>query len=518
MCKVGYLYDKSTNECIKLDYSTPYICNTLSYLPESIYIGYILYSTVINNNIYVFTSSNSVFKWNASGMSWDLQDNYLTNYINFSLYDGLLIKESLLNTNSFFTYKNKVFIYNNNTVSGSIYVYDPTLNAEDQIIYNNIIGLTLDGKNDILMCISNDYLYLFGGYYYNNLNSNVYVYNLNNINQTPYIVSIPNLQFSYTIGSKIYCDDQTNKLYLFNISVTDVTLYNYDYYIYIFDTSNISSNKLEILSKTPLDNKIFDGSPISRYYVYKNNKYIILYNNNSNICIYNINNINKEPIINQQYTMYPTQTSLYQSLFAYDNLTLSIVNTNLNNYSHSSFTINGFFFVVNNMGIIIKLDFSQGDVDKIILFPNIIVNPCYPIGNITINNNNNTDNLITFYTETNYGGSYISFPYDYNTIYLFKNSTSSIPSDLQCLKNYNTQVVDTSLLGSVGGSIKSIKFGNNINVPESMIYQLYFLVLAGNCVLPYSVSPNIISTSNIYDLSGIQEIYYVFFNPSFTTK
>ena len=527
MCKVGYLYDKETDKCIKLDETTPYICNTLSYLPDPIYTGYVLYSTVINNDIYVFTSSNNVFKWNMYGMTWDIQSNYLNNYLSYYVNIGQTITEPVINSNSFFTYKNKVYIYFNNKVSGSIYVYDPKIsNTENQIIYNNIKGVTLDdgtGQNnnitDIVLCISNNYIYLFGGYdnIINKINYYIYVYNLdalnNNSNPTPYSFNIPNLNFKNTGTSRIYCDDQVNKLYLYNVNRANI---NQDSSknnnsIYIFDTSEISNNNFQILSKTDISNNT--SLPISRYYVYKNKKYIILYFCNNNIEVYEIgNNINPIQIFIKHNTV------LYKYLFsAFNKSSLcgnSFKQKNIKdiNYTtfidtYTTFTINEFFFVINNTGVIMKVDFTNKDISG--TNNSLIINPCYPIGSTTINNNyNNKDNFITFYNNSNYTGTYISLPYNYNYIYIINNTDSCFNNKTFQNSNYNVINVAQMLPQTDTSGIKSIKFGNNINTPE------YVYFFNTPCKIPFNNTRFFKSpTSNLYNILNNNIITYICFNP-----
>lgn len=489
LCKIGYTIGKNNN-CITLDNSgNKFICNTLSYLPNPIYIGFVLYSTVIDNDIYVFTSNNSVFKWNLESMTWDIQDNYINNYNIFYIYNGQKIPKQKLNKNSFFTYKNKVYIYFNNNISASIYVYDPTLDSSNQQIYNNIKGLTLDNGviyNDILICVSNNYLYVFGGYDNNYINYNIYVYKLNDLDfniNNPFIIEYTYLKFP-TNSNQIFSSDSDNQIYISNI--------DNDHLFSVFDTSYIENNTLKIISSNKFTLKSTTIQVFSRYYIYKSTKYVVFYYSDYNsaipvIRIFNIKNT-VDTFINIDNFETQTEKNMYRCLFQPPNADPTFGYTYT--IGPNSFTINNFFFMVNEVGTIVKLDFTNNIESTT---TGLYMNPCIPFGIASINTNYiNQGDFITFYSGNNYSGEYLSLPYNANTVYTF-GLGCSIPD------------IDNTIVYMQ--TIKSIRFGNSIDIPQ-------YIYASKSCVSPGNNQDiDKISSSKVSELE--EKYTYIFINPGF---
>jgi hypothetical protein len=373
-CGIGF-FDIRTNNALSCGiYPSSDITSILTnfpYLPSSVFGGVYYFSTVIDGDIYVF-STDANFKYDGnkwqeligfeSQKGFHPYEPYPPFYIDTNINDKLVF----LNTNMSYTYKNKVYIVtlsntiikNNNTTYDKIYVYDTINNIWSY--YNPKEFLYFITPRTI--CILDDLMYTFGN------KTTIKITNFDT-NTNTYKNTV-----GYTFGNYLHSFVYNNKIYVCGMYTSNSPLNGYSIFEYNPDKNAFNL----IVTLGAADTNFIKSAEISGFTggvltgFVDNMFYIITNSLNINRMYYydfKLNYVSSVPI------NMPTGTTI----FVYpvpDNLMTKLI------YKYSKgntiFHKNGFAFIITGSGEIFRGYFNKNTDGTII---NFNINPCLGVSN-----------------------------------------------------------------------------------------------------------------------------------------
>ena len=407
------------------------ICTSICYLPHSTNAGLYYYTTVINKVIYAFSIYSSFKfdgnKWNElsrinilfPGNIKNSQSGFNPFNIKSILYfpDPKNQRLTGLNSNMCCTYNNIVYIFvpdytflNIQDHTSSAYnnsfllSYDTSKDDITNDVPNSWSIITLDDQypnislhynnpdntdmyNNVITCLVDDSLYIFGGYdnTTTKVNTSIGVYNLSNSKlNTP--IKIANATYYYNYYAKAFASKlDSNIIYILGMGTvnnfSDSSVYAYNINNNLF--TNLFPSPPPPLPINPPNTSVFLGGVLSYYSIDEIGEFILVYfsndnaiNKNQGIKLY----LNISPQLEKTYSLDTTGVTysntiiqLYKNIFSPNCYVSPLYQPFISSIS-CYFEMNSFLFLVSADGCIYRLT-DYTNTDKI---TSTIV-PCYGI-------------------------------------------------------------------------------------------------------------------------------------------